>query len=69
MIQCERWADRRAADLDGGEQRRVYAGGYEPGPNGTTTEGDPRRVSSLDVLLGYLRSADLFKDHTGPGFL
>ena len=34
MFQRERWTRKRAADLDGEERQRAYAGGYEPGPDG-----------------------------------
>ncbi|MCW2239168.1 site-specific integrase [Azospirillum canadense] len=30
---------------------------------------DQSRHESLDVLAGYVRDADLFKDHAGAGFL
>src|SRR5215472_3550002 len=58
MIQRERWAGRRAADLDSEDQQRAYAGGYEPGPDGTMTGRDPRRMSPGQLeAMGHQRTS------------
>lgn len=61
MIQRERWTGRRAADLDSEQQQRVYAGGYEPGPDGCMTGRDPRCMSpdELEVIGHQLNIADI----------
>ena len=56
MSQRERWIGKRAADFDDEEQRQAYARGYEPGPDGTMTERDPRcNVARQLEAMGRLR--------------
>jgi hypothetical protein len=53
---CERWTAKRAADLDGEQIAAARIAGYEPGPDGTMTGRDPRRMSPDELeAMGHQR--------------
>jgi hypothetical protein len=56
MLQRERWIGKQAADLDGEQIAAARIAGYEPGPDGTMTGRDPRRMLPDELeAMGHQR--------------